>query len=75
MDAESDGWLRGGDRDAVPQNQGNNLHVSGLAKSVDVAMLEDVFGKIGKVSFGRGYLSFHTNLSADHVCRSTRPRS
>jgi len=32
-------------------NQGNNLHVSGLAKSVDVPMLEEAFGKIGKVSF------------------------
>lgn len=31
------------------QNQGNNLHVSGLARSVDVRMLEDVFGKVGKV--------------------------
>ena len=31
-------------------NQGNNLHVSGLAKSVDVPMLEEAFGKIGKVS-------------------------
>jgi len=31
-------------------NQGNNLHVSGLAKSVDVPMLEEAFGKIGKVA-------------------------
>lgn len=38
------------DRGDAPQNQGNNLHVSGLAKSVDIPMLEDVFGKIGKVS-------------------------
>jgi len=30
-------------------NQGNNLHVSGLAKSVDVPALEEVFGKIGKI--------------------------
>ena len=31
-------------------NQGNNLHVSGLAKSVDVPILEEAFGKIGKVA-------------------------
>ena len=69
-------WLmdRSGGRDdrgppPAEQNQGNNLHVSGLAKSVDVPMLEDVFGKVGKVSFRLvGYM-------AKLMIRSTRLKS
>jgi transformer-2 protein len=53
---EGNGLMRrsGGRDDRGPPpaeaNQGNNLHVSGLAKSVDVPMLEEAFGKIGKVA-------------------------
>jgi hypothetical protein len=72
-----DRWLisrSGGGRDdrpppAAEQNQGNNLHVSGLAKSVDVPMLEDTFGKIGKVS------SMHSRTLAKLMIRSTRLKS
>ena len=31
-------------------NVGNNLHVSGLARSIDVRYLDQLFGKYGKVS-------------------------
>lgn len=50
-------------------NQGNNLHVSGLAKSVDVPMLEEAFGKIGKVS------SSALVIWIKLINRSTRSRS
>lgn len=33
------------------QNQGNNLHVSGIARNIDERMLEDLFNTAGKVSW------------------------
>jgi hypothetical protein len=33
------------------QNQGNNLHVSGIARNIDERMLEDLFNTAGKVSY------------------------
>lgn len=53
------------------QNQGNNLHVSGLARTVDVAMLEAVFGKIGKVRSS----NCSRRETVALMSRSTRPRS
>ena len=37
-------------------NPGNNLHVSGLSSRVDNRMLEEAFGKYGKVSANLSHL-------------------
>jgi hypothetical protein len=54
------------------QNQGNNLHVSGLAKTVTVATLEEVFGKIGKV---KSLFPYIRSVGEANIFRSTRLRS
>ena len=44
----ADEWVS---RDEPIENPGSNLHVSGLAKSINRAYLEDLFSKHGKVSW------------------------
>ncbi|EIW73634.1 hypothetical protein TREMEDRAFT_37437 [Tremella mesenterica DSM 1558] len=46
--------------EAVPLNTGNNLHVSGLARGVDIGILEDFFGKVGKVYKAQIMMDPHT---------------
>lgn len=36
--------------DPGEQNQGDNLHVSGLARSITLQQLEDMFNAVAKVS-------------------------
>lgn len=40
-------------RDAEDNNKGDNLHVSGLARSVTQANLDEMFNKHGRVSLVR----------------------
>lgn len=58
--AEDSIWSRnaGGGGGGGGANPGNNLHVSGLSSRVDNRMLEESFGKYGKVSVN---LSWYLN--------------
>ncbi|KAK4684703.1 transformer-2 protein, partial [Tremellales sp. Uapishka_1] len=51
----------GNDDGAV--NPGNNLHVSGIARNIDVPQLEDIFAKHGKVQKASIMLDPHTRES------------
>jgi hypothetical protein len=70
-------WGRG----AEENNQGNNLHISGLARVIDNRMLEDLFSKVGKVRSGKIYRLARARRSAlvvgqsSRAFRSTRLRS
>lgn len=66
-------WARG----AEETNQGNNLHISGLARVIDNRMLEDLFSKVGKVRLGRCCRLRLALVVGQSLLafRSTRPRS
>ncbi|RSH89292.1 hypothetical protein EHS25_002404 [Saitozyma podzolica] len=55
----------GGDRGRGPEesNQGNNLHISGLARVIDNRMLEDMFSKVGKIDKAEVMFDPHTQES------------
>jgi len=57
----------GGPEERVPRpeaaNQGNNLHVSGLARSITVSFLEDLFSKYGKIDKAEIMFDPHTRES------------
>ncbi|GFZ45334.1 hypothetical protein JCM24511_03060 [Saitozyma sp. JCM 24511] len=61
------GGAGGGDRGrgAEETNQGNNLHISGLARVIDNRMLEDLFSKVGKESRGFGFVKFFSSEDAN----------
>ncbi|KAF8916644.1 hypothetical protein CPB85DRAFT_1431964 [Mucidula mucida] len=51
------------DRDDGNQNPGNNLHVSGLARKVDMRDLEEAFSKVGRVQKASIMYDPHTRES------------
>ncbi|ORY31396.1 hypothetical protein BCR39DRAFT_526441 [Naematelia encephala] len=51
------------DNGEPPVNKGNNLHVSGLARSIDEKYLEDLFSKHGKVDKAEIMIDPHTRDS------------
>ncbi|CAD6578355.1 MAG: hypothetical protein TREMPRED_002162 [Tremellales sp. Tagirdzhanova-0007] len=56
-------WLGDGPPEEGASNVGNNLHVSGLARSIDVRYLDQLFGKYGKVSKAEVMADPHTQES------------
>ncbi|KAJ7059456.1 hypothetical protein C8F01DRAFT_215216 [Mycena amicta] len=68
-DSSPDYYSRGRSRSRSPNrgsagvNQGNNLHVSGLSKRLESRDLEDVFGRIGRVSKAQIMYDPHTHES------------